>query len=154
MRKEDLIATLEANRRLGTPEQVIIFDRAVQDLARESTLSPNDLTGLFRIFDDATGNEEIMFGLVHLVEDAALDDFLAGFLESLGELEARAPGWAKLFHYRILNSERAREAYSTLALSASEAARTAGSRILRAIISEEGAPLRERAAYVLAAAGL
>lgn len=154
MTKQDLIAALLANARLGTPEQVAAFDRALHGLVQDRSLTPPDLSALFTVFDDACENEEVMFGLVHLVEDFALEDFLRGFIAAVGDLDARAPGWAKLFHYRILNSERARPLYSWLVGRADEATRITISRILRSIATQEGAPLKDRAGSVLEAADL
>lgn len=152
MSKEALIRTLEMNRLLGTPEQLRAFDKTVQDLSGEPGLTPADLPRLFGVFDDGCKNEEVMFGLVHFVEDFDLTHFLRGFIAALKDLSARAPGWAKLFHYRILNSERARPLFIELLESADQGTRRAAAGILREIAREESGPLHDRAAAVLAAA--
>ena len=148
------IAALQRNRKLSTPEAAAAFDEALQELAQAGPLTRADLRVLFRVFDDTCDNEEVMFGLVHLLEDSPLEEFLAGVLDVVKDLDATAPGWAKLFHYRIVNSESARSLYASMVRSAPEATRATVGRILRSIVSEEGDPLKGRAQALLDAASL
>lgn len=152
---DKLIETLQSNKLLEDAEQVRAFDAAVGTLAGQPELAVAALPRLFGVFDDNCKNEEVMFGLLHLVEDFALDDFLRGLLDALAQMEARAPRWAKLFHYRILNSPHALPTFGALlAGTGDQMARRAAAAILQEIVAEEKGALHDRAEEVLRTARL
>lgn len=90
-----------------------------------------------------------MYGLVHLVEDFTLEEFVASFLEAVPEMKKKAPEWVNTFHYRILNSDKARELMKRLLPSKSAVARQIIGAVLRQIASTETPPLSTRAEAVL-----
>jgi hypothetical protein len=141
------IRALRDNSRLDTPEAVRAFDEALEHISGD--LNPADLPELFAVFRDDTHDEEVMYGLVHLVEDFPLDDFLVGFLDAVAGMARNAPEWARTFHYRILNSEKARLATKRLLPERGPSVRSTVEGILRDIAATEGPPLAERAQEVL-----
>ena len=74
---------------------------------------PNDdnLKDLHLILDDNCQHPEIMFSLVHFLEDFDLQKQIQVFIEVIPQLMSTAPEWAKIIHYRIINDESACKIY-------------------------------------------
>jgi hypothetical protein len=109
--KQDLIDILLKNRDLTTYEKVITFDECLGELSEMNGIEKQDLVSLFQVFTDKTGNEEVMFGLVHFIEDFELETFIQSFIEAIPKMNSEASEWVKTFHYRILNSDNAQELF-------------------------------------------
>ena len=149
MDKDGLIAELTANSHLRTPEEIRTFDKALEELSENSALESKDLSKLFMVFEDDCQDEEVMFGLVHFVEDFDLTDLLRTFIEVVPQLSAKAPRWTKLFHYRILNSDKARPLFKEMLRAADSATQGIIRKTLEEIATTESPPLSTRASFVL-----
>lgn len=149
--KTECIRALEENSRLSIPTEIRAFDMALERLVGGRLLTPSDLPILFRIFRDDCEDEEVMFGLVHLVENFPLEDFLTGFLRAVPEMCERAPEWTRIFHYRVINSQSAREMIKALLPQQDIVVRQTVRAVLLHIVSTEGPILAERARNLMEA---
>src|SRR5437868_2669954 len=95
---EQTLATLRARAALATPEDVQWFDAALADAAKRA--KPRDLPALFAVFRDDTQQHEVMWGLVHLVEDFPNPGYVKALVAALPDLRRRAPEWAELLSGR------------------------------------------------------
>jgi hypothetical protein len=144
-----LIETLKVSSALKTPDQTLAFDTALQELALNHQLKKQDLANLFLIFDDNCADEEVMFGLVHLIEGVELQQFLESFIGVVSKLSVKAPEWTRTFHYRILNSDKARIQFRLMLPTADALSRDAIYSVLKEITREEETSLSTHAEYVL-----
>ena len=149
MEKKELIACLKANKRLKEREEVLAFDDSLEKLA-EMELDKAELIELFMILEENSEQEEVMWGLIHLIEDSAnLPTFFQAFIEVIPRLIDKAPDWAKLFHFRILNSQKSRSLLKEMLPIAKPASQKAIRKILDNISSNESPPLSTHANFVL-----
>lgn len=153
MDKGELIGVLRANGGLRTPEEVAAFDGALEALAEAGDLTTEDLSDLFMVLDDGCENHEVMFGLLHLVESADLRDLLRAFIKTAPRMAVRASDWVRIFHYRVLNSERARPLFKELLEASDPDSRAFIRGVLAEVAASEGPPLSTRAAFVLGGDG-
>ena len=142
-----VVAALRANRELATPEQVKAWDQAIAQFP----VDPSFLRELHLVFTDATKNEEVMFGLVHVLEDYDMDVQLAAFVSALPEMLKDAREWVLTLTWRILNDAKSREAYKAVLKAADPGARDAARGILEEVARDEKPPLQTGAQEVLAA---
>jgi hypothetical protein len=149
LHRHELVRRLESNSLLGTPEQVAAFDEALQELAGAGGMGAEELADLFSVFDDRCEDEEVMYGLLHLIEDSDLRDMLRAFIAAAPGMAEKARGWVNVFHYRILNSDRARAQYGELLAGSDADTRDLIRRLLTEIATDERPPLSTRAGSVL-----
>jgi hypothetical protein len=109
------IERLRAIHRLKTGAEMEEYDQLIADLANDEPLDPALLPDLFGSFFDATEGEEVMWNLLHLVEDFPAQAYAQALVAALPGMVAQAREWALLLLQRMLNSasDRAllREAY-------------------------------------------
>ena len=105
----NLIKILQENRLMKTPQEINIFEENLEKIAK----NPNDdnLKDLHLILDDNCQHPEIMFSLVHFLEDFELQKQIQVFIEVIPQLMINAPEWTKILHYRIINDESACKVY-------------------------------------------
>lgn len=105
----NLIKILQENRLMKTPQEINIFEETLEKIAKY----PNDenLKDLHLILDDNCECPEIMFSLVHFLEDFDLQKQIQAFIEVIPQLMITAPEWTKIIHYRIINDESACKVY-------------------------------------------
>lgn len=101
------IESLAAARMLRTPEEVQAFDRALAELTERPGLA--DLPDLLRVFTDATEDpSNVMWGLLHHVEDFEPAAYAEAFVECLPETVPSARQWMTTLAIRQLNVDEAR----------------------------------------------
>lgn len=142
-----VVATLRANRDLATPDQVKAWDQAIAQFP----VDPSFLRELHLVFTDATQNYEVMFGLLHVLEDYDMDVQLAAYVSALPDMLAEAREWAFRLTWRILNDAPSREAYKAVLKAAEPAAAAVARAILEEVARDEKPPLQTSAQEVLAA---
>jgi hypothetical protein len=105
----NLIKILQENRLMKTLQEINLFEETLEEIANH----PNDdnLKDLHLILDDNCEHPEIMFSLVHFLEDFALQKQIPAFIEVIPQLMITAPEWTKIIHYRIINDESACKLY-------------------------------------------
>jgi hypothetical protein len=145
----ELIRELEANRTLGTEGQVRAFDQALEELAN-ARLGQSEVDALFLVLDDATENEEVMFGLLHFLE-AVVKPYETALIRVAPRLRVRASNWADVLHTRVLNEPASATQYVAGLKWASGQSRSAAATILKAIAAEEAGERSTRAKEALTA---
>jgi hypothetical protein len=116
MSDNDLISILKASKLMRSREEVLAFDNALSELA-ESTADV-DLEKLHLVLDDNCEHEEVMWGLVHLLESFDAKEQLQALLNVVQKLAYEAPRWTEIIHYRIFNDEPTRYLYQDMLRSA------------------------------------
>ena len=103
---DDLIDKLKTNRLLRTEEEAKAFDEGLAALAQRSKSElKQHLPNILLVFDDAAEHVEVMWGLLHFVEDFGIEEYLRAIGEAEPELSNRASDWVDTFIVRILNSD-------------------------------------------------
>lgn len=101
---------LYENRLMRTDEEADIFEASLSVLSKNHQI--DDITYLCASFDDSTKLNDVMFGLVHLIESFyQLDEpklVMKKFLKSIPLMRPHAEKWLKVLFYRILNNPEAR----------------------------------------------
>ncbi|SFA72337.1 Imm30 family immunity protein [Selenomonas ruminantium] len=113
--KKELDMNIEKNEeilkntcKLRNEYEVELFEKAIEEIC--STQRAEYVLNLCSGFDDDTEDEEVMFGLVHAVEELGGDDGL--YWTAMGlERMWRNKEWCKILLYRILNSDEDRIKY-------------------------------------------
>lgn len=88
------------------------------------------------VFDDETEEEEIMFGLIHLIESFERDTYLTEMPKALPNMMGNAKEWAMRLNKRILNSEPDRIAYATKLMHMDEDIKSTVTHLLNEIIAD------------------
>lgn len=101
---DERIERLRAIHRLETGAEMDEFDQLISELANDEPLDPALLPDLFLSLYDDTENEEIMWGLLHLVEDFPAEAYASVLIEVLPRMVPQAKRWALLLLMRLLNS--------------------------------------------------
>ncbi|MEC0172208.1 Imm30 family immunity protein [Paenibacillus graminis] len=107
------IAQLYHNRLLRTELECEAFDLALEGLAGD--MEDAVIQQIFKVFDDDTEQEEVMFGLVHFVESYQMEMYLTQLLESLPDMLENARNWAIVLNRRILEDDLCRREYADIA---------------------------------------
>ena len=105
----DLIKILQENRLMKTSQEINLFEETLEKL----TKYPDDkhLKDLHLILDDNCEHPEIMFSLLHFLEDFEPQQQIQAFIEVIPQLMITAPEWTKIIHYRMINDESAVKIY-------------------------------------------
>jgi len=100
---------LKQNRLLRDKNEFDNFEEAIENLA---IVTDNwIIKELCEVFDDSTEDEEVMFGLIHLVEDFQGEEGLLETVKAIPNMIPNAKRWAKILNYRILNDDSSRMLY-------------------------------------------
>ena len=144
------IERLRAIHRLQTGAEMDEYDQLISDLANDEPLDPSLLPDLFLSLYDDTDNEELMWGLLHLVEDFPPQAYASALVEVLPRMVAQAKEWALLLLQRMLNGASyrplLREAYRSHSMEHQQ--------LLRELLQEivhKNAVFTDKAAEVTAA---
>lgn len=103
------ILKLKENRFLRNALEVNNFENAI-----ESIVSLNDVNlikDLCAGFDDQTEDDEVMFGLIHAIEDFDGEKGLLETAKAIPGMLPHAKEWATVLNYRVLNHEPSRRKY-------------------------------------------
>jgi hypothetical protein len=121
----DPLLRLRESRLMRTDAEVAQFIAALDELADRRRQT--DLPGLHQAFDDQTKHGEVMWSLVHLIEDFDCQAAAIALVAALPEMTPTARDWMKLLVIRTLNSDEARpllmDAYRTSSRSEQDALR-------------------------------
>ena len=121
MDKKIHIQELIQARNLASQAECAKFENALSALWGK--LEADDLDDVLKAFSDETADDELMFSLVHLVEQNDGDEYLRKIALLTPEMDG-AREWAKMLNRRILNSgphsERYRKIIGTLGDSQKE----------------------------------
>lgn len=103
------IQKLKQNRLLRSKSEFEGFEEALANL---SEVTDNKIIKrLCEVFDDNTEDEEVMFQLIHLIEDFQGEDALIETAKAIPLMILQAKRWSKIIQYRILNDNPSRMIY-------------------------------------------
>lgn len=114
MNHQETIKQLYGARMLSTSSDYELFDDALEKL--EQTITADDVCQICKVFHDNTNDDEVMFGLVHVIEQLERDEYLKCIAKCTPNME-EAPEWAKLLNKRILNSQQDFNEYITIIIN-------------------------------------
>ncbi|AIQ55827.1 Imm30 family immunity protein [Paenibacillus borealis] len=142
------IARLYENRLLRTELECEQFDLALEGLAGDTEDAV--IHQIFKVFDDDTEQEEIMFSLVHFVESVQMEMYLTQLLESLPEMLEHARNWAIVLNKRILNDDNFRKDYAEIAALMPPKVKKCLAFLLEEIKEDKPRLFERKANYILA----
>lgn len=105
--EKELINQLYNNRLLRNRQEIEKFEEGL-DLISE-VIQEDDISELCSIFDDNTMDDEVMFGLVHLIEIFSSEKAFEFTVLGIGKMIKTSPNWAKIIIYRCLNDDFSRK---------------------------------------------
>ena len=147
--KKDCLEDLLRVRQLESPDEVAVFDGVLETLSFD-VLSKGDLVDLLSVFIDRTRNEEVMYGLLHLIEGGDINLVVDALMQVAPDMRATASDWLDTFIYRLLNGDHSR---GVLIDHLKQSKHTpGGSEIvyrLAAMEQDASEKIRERASFVL-----
>jgi hypothetical protein len=148
MKEDALIEKMKANRFMRSRAEVIAFEEAMAELAK----NPKNeyLSKLHLVLDDECEHYEVMYGLIHFLESFDEKEQLQTFIDVAPKLILQAQNWTKTLLYGILNDEPSRTLYKQLLQSANSESRDVVCQLLKEIATNESPPLSSRAEFVLA----
>lgn len=103
MNHQEMIRQLYGARMLSTSSDYELFDDAFEKL--QEPITADDVCELCKVFHDDTNDDEVMFGLVHLMEQLERDEYLKCIAVCTPNM-VEAPVWAKLLNKRIINNQQ------------------------------------------------
>jgi hypothetical protein len=107
--KQGCLEDLLRVRQLGSPDDVAVFDGVLKSLGSE-VLSTGDLVNLLSVFIDRTRNEEVMYGLLHLIEASDVNSVTSALVQAAPTMKIAASDWLDTFIYRLINGDHSRRA--------------------------------------------
>ena len=105
--EKELINQLYNNRLLRNRQEIEKFEEGL-DMASEA-IQEDDISELCSIFDDNTMDDEVMFGLVHLIEIFSSEKAFKSTVLGIGKMIKISPYWARIIIYRCLNDDFSRK---------------------------------------------
>lgn len=90
----------------ASPKYAIEFERILSEIF--SLKEPNTISQALLLLDDRCVFDELMFSVIHGIEEFDDDIYVHHILEGFAILYARDPKWASVIVMRILNSENCR----------------------------------------------
>lgn len=94
---------------MHTDEQFEQFEDAITNLSKMATV--DDIPILCVGFDDSTEEEEVMFGLLHLIESFQGEQAIELTIQGILKMTQYGKRWSKLIIKRILNNDSTKEKY-------------------------------------------
>jgi hypothetical protein len=100
----DIFEKLNKLVKMKTFEDIQEFEKLAWE--RAQTKSPESLKELISLFDDHCPHQEVMFGLLHIIESYPNDIYVKSVLQNIGTALSNCPEWADRIVNRILNDEQ------------------------------------------------
>ena len=112
MEVEKSIKQLYENRLIRSDEEFELFENSIANLSCNVVLE--DIPKLCLAFDDDTQERDVMFGLVHLIEQFEGEKSVECTIQGILKMSNRANDWALILIKRILNSDVDREHFKVV----------------------------------------
>lgn len=109
MKRDEARKRLYEARLMRNDEEFRAFEEALAALLEIG--GPDLLDDMFAAFDDATGQHEVMWNLVHALEDYEDDLYLPALMSWTPRLLPHAREWAGYLHERLLASNKSLPPY-------------------------------------------
>ena len=146
MNKKELINQLYNLRKLTNQAECEAFENKLSELSEE--ISIEDIGEVCKIFDDNTKDEEIMFGVIHLIEKLAGYDYLKCIVTHT-PLMIEGKDWALTLNKRILNSKKYYPEYIEVIKSLNEKEKAQIIDLLIAVKNDNISRFGEKVDYLL-----
>ena len=146
MNKQKFFIRLYSARKLYSSEERIIFEDALINL--QGNILIDDICELCKIFCDDTEDEEMMFGLIHLIEQCKGQEYLrciAKFSPNMTE----AHDWAMILNKRILNSQNYFQPYAEIIVDLESNYQTSIIELLMDVKNDNPKMFGEKVDYIL-----
>jgi hypothetical protein len=127
--------TLEKYREFEVNDNVQRFEETLGNIARLK--DPKSIQKLLHYFDDESDYHDILFGIVHLIEEFDDHTYLQELLPNIPWLVKKSPYWAKVLHYRILNCSSTLDEYTKVSSSLSKEIKLSLKQLLQEIKNED-----------------
>lgn len=108
MEKSIPIQQLFHCRKLSTDEECELFEDALQSL--DGNIEMEDVKQICQAFYDDTEDDEVMFGMIHLIEQLIGEEYLKCIALCTPAMK-EAHDWAMALNKRIINSQKYFEKY-------------------------------------------
>lgn len=102
------IQQLFSARKLSSNKEYELFEDALIKL--QGNINIEDIYEICKVFCDDTKDDEVMFGVIHLIEQLQGEDYLKCIATCSPDM-IEAHEWAMTLNKRIINSERYFEKY-------------------------------------------
>ena len=103
--KEKLLHLLYDNRLIRNDEEFEIFDSTL-DLLCNETIEANNIISLIHVLDDNTEDMEVMYRLIHLIEEyISSEESYIMLLNGISDIVNNSPEWSRVIMYRLLNDD-------------------------------------------------
>jgi len=112
MKENNWMRILAANKLMRSPDEVAAFENALTKLAENP--KNEDLPELHLILDERCEQPEVMFSLIHFIENFEVKAQLQAFITVVPQLIVVAPDWTRILHSRILNDEATSRLYGEM----------------------------------------
>lgn len=148
MSKEQ-VDILRARRFLRSREDVNTFEETLTSW--QGAVTPSEAEELYLLLEDSSAQQDVLWGLLHFIEDLDQDTWLPAFVNVLPQLKSKSPEWVDTITARILNGNESRQALRVLLKDAPES-RHAITTVLEDLARENDPrlqKLRENAARLL-----
>ncbi|MCE5286147.1 MAG: immunity 30 family protein [Pelosinus sp.] len=106
------VQRLKQNRLLRNRNEVQEFEEAIENIV--SLKDVKLINDLCSGFDDQTEEHEVMFGLIHAIEDFEGEEGLREMAKAIPDMLPHAKEWATILHYRMLNHAPSRQIYAKI----------------------------------------
>ncbi len=143
------ILKLQNSRLLKNKIEVNNFESAIENIV--SLNSSKFIKDLCTGFDDKTEDSEVMFGLIHAIEDFEGEEGLLEMAKAIPSMLPHAKEWATILNYRILNHEPSRRLYIQVLKKVDVQVKNTIIQIIKEIKAEEPARFEASANEILSA---
>ena len=100
---QDQLEHLRSFRFLRNRQEVDTFGSTLADISRLGNVTQAETENLYRPFAGSSAQQDVLWGLLHLIEDFDHDIWLPALVAVLPEMMAQSPDWADTVTARILN---------------------------------------------------
>lgn len=104
--KDELLKKLYESRKIASDEEFKVFDETLSEISE--LVTEEDIPTLCNILDDLTEDEEVLFGIVHLIEKFDSQEAFNLTVIGIKNIAKSSPRWAKIILYRCLNDNFSR----------------------------------------------
>lgn len=149
MQINELIQIMKNNNLLRTDEEVVLFENALAELPENVLNNKPDLEDLFSVFDDYCVQKDVMWGLLHFIEDADDKTFVEVLVESTSKMVVKAKDWTEIFYCRVLNNATTQKILRDIMISRKLLAQDSSREVLEEIATTEKSEIAEKAKTIL-----
>lgn len=132
----ECVKILKENKKLSNNAEIEKFEDAIENI-----LTTNKFEYLYCGFEDATENEEVMYGLVHAIESyygiIQKEQYFSVFINETQKIVSEAKEWVKLMNIRILNDDESLEQYIATAQKCNNTVKNFLQDIMKEVLLED-----------------